>query len=200
MDHWRTHYACRFIKNNKVCWDGIFADDSGHISLTVWSPIIETVEENESCSNLVLQSKFGMKLSTTTSTVQIVLTDLTLKQTIATVFPNLVDKLFPLVTDKGKLEHAFLNLENHNFIINNKKIVLDIKKHWGLPQTYTEQHFMNICSEHTFLYIILMQRVIFKYNSFPCNIHPLREKLKAKKNTLVWLHWRLLQCDKDSIV
>ncbi|XP_057296765.1 uncharacterized protein LOC130625681 [Hydractinia symbiolongicarpus] len=57
-------------KTKKFVRDGIMADESSHIAITVWSPLIDIVEQDVSLSvsDLVLQSKYGMKLSTTTST------------------------------------------------------------------------------------------------------------------------------------
>ena len=51
--------------------DGILGDESAHIPITVWSPLICKVVEDTpmKCKNVVVQYKYGTKVTTTATTV-----------------------------------------------------------------------------------------------------------------------------------
>ena len=86
----------------RLC-EAVLYDDSGSILLTVWGDLIDSIEKCKTYKfhNLVLKNFFGLKLSTTTSTIITATSD--------------ADKVIPKLCESDLKEHL-----HHEKMINDK--------------------------------------------------------------------------------
>ena len=69
---WTTAERMVFVgdrKTTKQLRDGIIANDSAHMAIVIWAPYINDAKEDVlvHIKNVVLQTKFGVRLTTTTT-------------------------------------------------------------------------------------------------------------------------------------
>ena len=81
------------------------------------------------CSSATCNRKMKLSRCKDMFTVELTPEGLDLKQTIVTVFPRTILKIFPEATTEERIEDLFLSIEKHDFIINKKKIVENIIPH-----------------------------------------------------------------------